>query len=704
MTSPIIQCIADLAQLRRIQLRPSWADSYNSELNDEGALADATEAFGWPAPVAFTGVPKAHEYPLLAFHPDQGWGVAERFEDQNRIVVLQDGERHRWTDDGALRFFDVILPEAPSQKNFASAMDVFIDGIARRKRPLVLAIVATVTVNLIALGTSIFSMQVYDRVIPRGSFSTLWALGTGVVVALLFDFILRVVRSRLLEDQAAKIDGEVSEFFFARANDVRLDARPPSIGTMAAQLRGMEQIRSTMSSATIFALADLPFALFFILIVFQLGGVIALVMVVSFPLSLFLALLLGKLIREDTKKVQITGNKKNGMLVEALDAAETVKANRGGWLLLARWNALIVDLHKHELPVKDLQSISSSIFGTIQQLAFVAVISWGAVEVFNNNMTMGALIACSILSGRINGPLLGQLPTMVIGWAYTRISLEMLDGIMKLPTDRSLGSDVLRPSQLKGTVSLRGVMFTHPGARTGLEVPQLDIRAGERVGIIGGIGSGKSTLLRLMSGLYAPGEGNVLIDGLDIANVAEDVLRRNIGYLPQDYRLINGTLRDNLLLGLDDPGDDKLMEAAALTGLDGLIAAHPKGVELPISEGGRGLSGGQRTIAGLTRLQLLEPTLLLLDEPTSNLDVQSEARVLQALQAKLRPEDTLVLVTHKLQLLNMVQRVILLANGKVVLDGPTQEVIARLTQQPTPAPQAANETAPAPRPAATAQA
>jgi ATP-binding cassette subfamily C protein LapB len=280
----------------------------------------------------------------------------------------------------------------------------------------------------------------------------------------------------------------------------------------------------------------------------------------------------------------------------------------------------------------------------------------------------------------------------------------MLDGIMKLPTDRSLGSDVLRPSQLKGTVSLRGVRFTHPGARTGLEVPQLDIRAGERVGIIGGIGSGKSTLLRLMSGLYAPGEGNVLIDGLDIANVAEDVLRRNIGYLPQDYRLINGTLRDNLLLGLDDPGDDKLMEAAALTGLDALIAAHPKGVELPISEGGRGLSGGQRTIAGLTRLQLLEPTLLLLDEPTSNLDVQSEARVLQALQAKLRPEDTLVLVTHKLQLLNMVQRVILLANGKVVLDGPTQEVIARLTQQPTPAPQAANETAPAPRPAATAQA
>jgi ATP-binding cassette subfamily C protein LapB len=702
MSSPITRCIADLAQLRRIQLRPGWADPLTGELNDERAITDATETLGWPAPVALAEAPKAHEYPLLAFHSDHGWGIAERFEEQGRIVVLQNGERHRWTDEGALRFYDIVLPEPPSQKSYARAIDVFMDGIARRKRPLVLAIVATVTVNLIALGTSIFSMQVYDRVIPRGSFSTLWALGIGVVVALLFDFILRVVRARLLEDQAAKIDGEVSEYFFARANDVRLDARPPSIGTMAAQLRGMEQIRSTMSSATIFALTDLPFALFFILIVFQLGGVIALVMVVSFPVSLLLAVLLGKLIREDTKKVQITGNKKNGMLVEALDAAETVKANRGGWLLLARWNALIVDLHKHELPVKDLQSISSSIFGTIQQLAYVGVIAWGAVEVFHNNMTMGALIACSILSGRINGPLIGQLPGMVISWAYTRISLEMLDGIMKLPTDRSLGSDVLRPSQLKGAVSLRGVTFVHPGARAGLEVPQLDIRAGERVGVIGGIGSGKSTLLRLMSGLYAPAEGNILIDGLDIANVAEDVLRRNIGYLPQDFRLINGTLRDNLLLGLDDPGDDRLMEAAALTGLDALIAGHPKGVDLPISEGGRGLSGGQRTIAGLTRLQLLEPTLLLLDEPTSNLDVQSEARVLQALQAKLRPQDTLVLVTHKLQLLNMVQRVILLANGRVVLDGPTQEVIARLTQQPVAAPQAADAPAATPQPAAAA--
>jgi ATP-binding cassette subfamily C protein LapB len=701
MAETLIRSINDLALLRRIQLRPGWSNGLEDTAGSGPELAiELTARLGWPEPRILPDAPRAHEYPVLILHDEIGWAVAERREASGHIVVLRNDDRERWPLNAECKFLDIVLPEAPSQKPFVRAIDVFVDGIARRKRVLALAILATVMVNLIALATSIYSMQVYDRVIPRGSFSTLWALSIGAVVALGFDFVLRVVRARLLEQEAAKIDSEVSEFFFARANDVRLDARPPSIGTMAAQLRGMEQIRSTMSSATIFALTDLPFALFFILVVAQLGGIIALVMVVSFPVSLLLALLLGRLIREDTKKVQVSGNRKNGLLVEALDAAETVKANRGGWFLLARWNGLIADLHRHELPVKDLQSISGSIFSTIQQLAYIATISWGAVQVFDNKMTMGALIACSILAGRINGPLIGQLPGMVINWAYTRISLEMLDGIMKLPTDRSLAAEVLRPSRLAGIVSMHGVTFIHAGARVGLEVPRLDIRAGERIGVIGGIGSGKSTLLRLMSALYAPGEGRVLIDGLDAATIAEDVIRRHVGYLPQDYRLINGTLRDNLLLGIDDPGDDALMEVAVRTGLDALITAHPQGIDLPIGEGGRGLSGGQRALAGLTRLQLCRPNLLLLDEPTSSLDVQTEARALSAIQEQLRPDDTMVLVTHKMQLLALVQRVLVMANGRIVMDGPTKDVAARLTQSAS-APAASGPTGAAAAAAAT---
>ncbi len=681
----ILSALATLARLRRIQLRPAWSDPAHHMPGDGGdisALAAVAEQIGWPRPYRMAAVPTAHLFPLLAHHVVHGWVVAEKLDDSRRVTVVVDDRREQWLIDAEVTFHDIAIPEPPSEKQYDSAFAVFWESISRRKHPIVIAIVATVAINLIALATSIFSMQVYDRVIPRGAFSTLWVLSFGVAVALGFDFILRIMRARLLETEAVKIDREVSEYFFARATSVRLDARPPSIGTLAAQLKGLEQIRATMSSATIFAIADLPFALFFIFVVYQLGGNIALVMVVSFIISMLIAFLLARLIREDSRKVQVSSYRKNGLLVEALDSAETIKANRGHWYFLARWNRLNEDLNEAELPVKDLQSIAGSVFGTIQQSAYVALIVWGAVEVYNNNMTMGALIACSILAGRINGPLVGQLPSMVLGWTYTRVALGMLDGIMKLTPDKPAGVEQLRPSRLRGAISLREMTFVHAGAKVGVNIPKFEVAPGERIGVIGGIGSGKSTLLRLVAGLYAPREGQVLLDGLDATLIADDVLRSQIGYLPQEYRLVNGTLRDNLLLGIPDPGDDALMAAAELTGLDQLIRAHPLGVDLPISEGGRGLSGGQRVLAGLTRLMLTNPAIWLLDEPTSNLDVDTEARVLRVIQEKLRPDQTLILVTHKLQLLSMVERVVLMGNGHFQLDGPTNQVIARLTSKP----------------------
>ena len=681
----ILSALTTLARLRRIQLRPGWSDPAHhmpNEGGDENVLEAVAEQIGWPRPHRMVSVPTAHLFPLLAYHIQHGWVVAERLDDNRRVTVVLDDCREQWLLDGDVTFYDIAIPEPPSEKQYKNAFAVFWESISRRKHPIVIAIIATIVINMIALATSIFSMQVYDRVIPRGSFSTLWVLSLGVIVALGFDFILRIMRARLLEIEAVQIDREVSEYFFARATSVRLDARPPSIGTLAAQLKGLEQIRSTMSSATIFAIADLPFALFFIFIVFQLGGIIALVMIVSFVVSMMIATLLARLIRGDSQKVQVSSYRKNGLLVEALDSAETIKANRGHWYFLARWNRLNEDLNEAELPVKDLQSIAGSVFGSVQQVAYVALISWGAVEVYNNKMTMGALIACSILAGRINGPLIGQLPSMVLGWTYTRISLGMLDGIMALAPDKPAGVEQLRPSRLRGAISLREMTFVHAGAKVGINVPKFEVVAGERIGVIGGIGSGKSTLLRLVAGLYAPCEGQVLLDGLDATLIADDVLRTHIGYLPQEYRLVNGTLRDNLLLGIADPGDDALMAAAELTGLDQLIRAHPLGIDLPISEGGRGLSGGQRVLAGLTRLMLTNPAIWLLDEPTSNLDVDTEARVLKAIQEKLRPGQTLILVTHKLQLLSMVDRVVLMGNGQLQLDGPTNQVIARLTPKP----------------------
>ncbi|MCB2061987.1 MAG: ATP-binding cassette domain-containing protein, partial [Novosphingobium sp.] len=514
----------------------------------------------------------------------------------------------------------------------------------------------------------------------------------GAITALAFDYILRVVRANMLEREAIEIDTEVSEFFFSRSSDVRLDARPAGIGTMAAQLRGLEQVRQMLSSSMIFAMADLPFALLFIFVIAQLGGPLAFILLIAFPLAVGLALLLAHLIRRDTERAQISGNRKNGLLVESLDAAETIKANRGQWYLLSRWNTLLDEVHDAELPVRKLQAQASSIFSTLQQIAYISMIAWGAVRIYDQQMSMGALIACSILAGRVNGPLISQLPGLLVQWSYSRSSLKLLDGILALPPDRPVGMDQLRPNRLEPQITVKDLKFAYQGGRAGIVVPTLDIAAGERVGIIGGVGSGKSTLLKVLSGLYAPAEGQVLMNKLDMSQIADDVLREHIGYLPQDYRLVNGTLRENLLLGLPDPGDDRIMEVAQQTGLEKLITSNERGLDLFINEGGRGLSGGQRVLTGLTRLLLARPKLLLLDEPTANLDVETEALVLRAIVEQLDPETTLILVTHKLQLTNLTNRLMIVANGQIAVDGPTAEVLKQLTapaQQPAEAAAAA---------------
>lgn len=682
MTPSLLVLLPAYARQRSVDLPP---DAFNALTGDAGffdgedGLHRLAEQAGWPAPSAVDLPPRADDFPLLCHHPERGWAVAEQWSngDEIRVLTAEGAAIFPWS--GGVRFFRPHLPRAPHAAEGLSALGIFWRTLMRRRRVLWIAVLATVIANLVTLATSLYSMQVYDRVIPRGSFPTLWVLTVGVLVALLIDFALRTTRALMIEREAAAIDAEVSEFFFARAQAVRLDARPPGVGSMAAQLRGLEQVRSILSSGSIFLVADLPFALFFITVIAALGGVVALVPLISFPIALGLGFLFARLIRNDTDKAQVSGNRKNGLLVEAFDAAETIKANRGNWHMLGRWNRLIEAVHAHEDPVRRWSSITASIFSTLQQISYVALIAVGAIEVAAGNMTTGSLIAAAIIAGRVNGPLVAQLPSMMVQWGYARSSLRMLDSILALPLNEPEDRTPLRPERLRGPLHMSGISFAYPGARETVSVPDLSIREGERVAIVGGIGSGKSTLLKLMAGLYAPAAGQATIGGLDLAHVAGDVLRGHIGYLPQDVRLLNGTLRDNILLGLSSPGDDRLLELAGQTGLAPLINGNPRGLDLPIAEGGRGLSGGQRAVAGLTRLMLAEPRLYLLDEPTANLDPATEEQVLRLLDRRLQAEGaTLVMVTHRLQLLGIASRVIVMQNGRVVLDGPTQDVLARL--------------------------
>lgn len=682
MTDSLLTLVEIFARQRGVEMPPNWSAEVDLDrVEAKGALHKLAEDAGWKKPIKVDGRPRPNQFPLIVFQPTQGWGIAEQWESVDRLQVRIEKGTRRWQYSSEMLFFELALPRAVERDSIPSSLSVFWRAILLRKKVFIVAIIATVIINLIALATAIFSMQVYDRVIPLGSFSTLWVLTAGVLFALLIDLILRTTRSLMIEREAADIDAEVSEFFFARTQAIRLDARSGGIGTMASQLRGLEQIRGLLSSASIFLLADLPFAIFFIFVIASLAGIVAIIPVISLPLALGLAFLFARLIRKDANKAQISGNRKNGLLVESLDAAETVKANRGGWQMLGKWNDLMDEVQLHELPVKRWSAIAASAFGTLQQVAYVAIIVVGAIQVAAGEMTMGALIACAIIAGRINGPLVGQLPNFLVQWSYSRSSLNALDAVLALPLDRPTEVDTLRPEKLSGSLNLNNVQFTYPGARNGLMLPSLEIRTGERVAIIGGIGSGKSTLLRILAGLYAPMEGSVTIGGLDMNHIAEDVLRRHIGFLPQDIRLLNGTLRDNVLLGISHPGDDALLSVSDDIGLSQMIASHPMGLDLPISEGGRGLSGGQRTLAGLARLMLGQPKIWLLDEPTANLDRATEARVLDALKGAINEDSTLVLVTHRLQLLSLVDRVLVMANGQVVLDGSPKDVLAKL--QPT---------------------
>lgn len=683
MTTPLPALIERLARERGADLPPDWfgAPIDAALLDGEGALDTLAAHAGWDAPRPVTGRPRPNRFPLIAWHPQQGWMVAEQFEGHARLRVW-DGMPRTLDLTGDIQLYDIDLPQAPTARAHSSAFDVFWRALLARKDVLVAATVATVVANVLTLATSLYSMQIYDRVIPRSGYATLWVLTVGVVVALLLDFALRTTRALMIERESARIDQDVSEFFFARAQAVRLEARTGGVGTMAAQLRGLEQVRALMSSGSLFLLADLPFALFFVVVIYWLGGALALVPLIGLPIALGIAWVLARLIRRDTQRAQVSQNLKNGLLVESIDAAETIKANRGGWQLLARWNNLMEEIHASEDPVKRWTSTAGAIFSTLQQVVYVALIATGAIEVAQGRMTTGALIACAIIAGRVNGPLVTQLPSFIVQWGYARASLRMLDHILGLPMDEDPEVQGLRPALLTGPIRLEGVRFAYPGAREGIDLSQIEIKDGERVAIIGGIGSGKTTLLRLMAGLYRPQSGRVMLGGLDAAQLAPDVLRSHIGYLAQDYRLVNGTLRENLLLGLSNPGDDVIMDIAGKSGLKALITAHPRGLDLPIQEGGRGLSGGQRTLVGLTRLLIARPPILLLDEPTANLDDQAEGAALGAIAAQLTPERTLVVVTHKLRLLSLVQRVVVMLNGRVVLDGPTQEVVKALQGKP----------------------
>lgn len=558
-----------------------------------------------------------------------------------------------------------------------SAGQWFRYALYKRKAIFLEGAVATFTLNALALATAFYSMQVYDRVVPTQGYATLWVLTAGVAIAVLLELLMRQVRGRLVERGCKAIDEELSSIFFGHALAIRMDKRPRTVGTFAAQIRHFESVRNFMTASTLFVFADAPFALLFIAVIAILAGPVAIVPALFLPAAILTGLAFRGRLARLTEAHMEESNRKSGLLIEAVDGIESIKAAGAEWKTLDRWRSLTGLLGRDEVAMKDLTSLSSNLTQSLQQVSYVALICAGAYAIGSGDLTSGGLIACSIISGRTLGPI-SQISGLIVQWQHARVALKGLDGIMALPGDSEPGERRVVPDHCRGQLRLEAVRFGYSADAPALAVDQLRLQPGERVAVIGAVGSGKSTLIKLLSGLYLPSEGRAFLDDVDMAHLAPEFVREHVGYLPQDVRLFQGTLRDNLALGLPSPTDEQILEAARLTGLDRVISSHPKGLGIEISEGGRGLSGGQRQLVGLTRLVLAKPRVMLLDEPTASMDAQLE-ELIAASVFGLRPADTtLVVVTHKLAMLRHFTRVVVMDRGRIVADGPRDEMLRRM--------------------------
>jgi ATP-binding cassette subfamily C protein LapB len=489
---------------------------------------------------------------------------------------------------------------------------------------------------------------------------------------------MKQTRASMVDRAFKSIDTELSDVFFGKALSIRMDARPHTVGTFAAQIRQFEVVRSAMTSTALFVAADAPFALIFVAVIWALAGSVALVPLLLLPLAIGLGLAFRPRINRLSMLNLIEGNQKNGLLIEAIDGIESIKSVQGEWKLSARWHQLSEKMAENELALRKITALSGNLTQFIQQLAYVGIIAVGAMAITDGKLSVGGLIACSIISGRALAPM-AQIASMIVQWAQAAAALKGLEAIMALPSDQMPGDRPIIPESTTGELAIEKVRFTyHASVPSVLEVGALRIAPGERVAILGNVGSGKSTLVKVLSGLYRPQGGRVFLGGLDVTQIAPEFVREQVGYLAQDVRLFQGTLRDNITIGLPNPSDEQVLGAARLTGLLAAIEAHPKGLNLEIAEGGRGLSGGQRQLVGLTRMLIAQPRVLLLDEPTASMDAALENFVTDRLFQALPAETTIAVVTHKTALLKHVTRLIVMERGRVVLDGPRDQVLARI--------------------------
>lgn len=575
-----------------------------------------------------------------------------------------------------------VLILKPEHRHAADERDVgvrghwFRDAITANRWAYMQVGFAAMMINSLALVTSLFTMVVYDRILPSAATESLFALTIGVGVALVFDLILKTLRAGFIDHAGKRADLDMGQRVFDHVIETEMGARKGSVGAVSATMREFESLRDFFTSATMVALVDLPFVVIFVGAIYLLAGPLALVPAVAVPLVLLIGVAVQPMLGRLADRVLAEGQMKQTVLVETLTGIEAIKAAGAGRQMRARWAEAIRRQSAYAVKSRAVTQGAINATSFVQQAAQILIVVYGALLVVSGQITSGVLIAAVILTGRALAPLVLIAQTLT-RLHQARSSYRSLEALMQAPGEHPAGRQFLSRPRLSGAVRLDAVSFSYPDQQgAALDAVSLDIAPGERVAILGPIGSGKSTIARLLLGLYQPTEGAVLADGIDIRQIDPTDLRRNIGAVLQEPWLLSGTLRENIAFGAVHPRDEDILASAQLAGVEEFAARHPEGYDMRVGERGQGLSGGQRQAVVLARALMGDPPILLLDEPTAAMDIQSEAALIGRLNAVLEGR-TLIVITHRTSLLDLVDRVIVIDGGKVVADGPKGQFIRR---------------------------